>query len=283
LVQRSNNQFRKCLYGIVLVGMILISNFGMSNSPMVRAQEQATATAMATLTPDGTGSPTAPAQVATPQAVTPTNEYFSTTTIELEDGRQIEGIIIHGPPYPPAGFDRPTASTSEIISALGAITLTVPAFDWSFGCSATSGSMIAAYYDRDGYPNMYTGPTDSGVMPLNSGTWPDWTDGHGDTYGQCPLTASRNGLDGRLTRGSIDDYWVAYGSSAPDPYITNGWVQHTWGDSIGDYMKTSQSSYDNTDGSTVFYNWISSSSPLTCSDITKKHITIMGDSPLPCT
>ena len=46
---------------------------------------------------------------------------------------------------------------------------------------------------------------------------------------------------------------MQYGSSASDPYITGGWTQHTWGDAIGDYMKTSQSAYDNTDGSTNFY------------------------------
>ena len=42
--------------------------------------------------------------------------------------------------------------------------------------------------------------------------------------------------------------------STVDPYITNGWTQHTWGEAIGDYMKTSQSAYGNTDGSTSFYN-----------------------------
>jgi hypothetical protein len=34
-------------------------------------------------------------------------------------------------------------------------TLTVPAYDWSFGCSATSGSMIAAYYDRNDFADFY--------------------------------------------------------------------------------------------------------------------------------
>jgi hypothetical protein len=104
-------------------------------------------------------------------------------------------------------------------------------------------------------------------MPLDSSPWPNWTDGQGDTYSQCPLTASRLGLDGRTTRGSIDDYWVAYLSSVQDPYLTNGWTQHTWGDAIGDYMKTSQSAYGNTDGSTSFYNYTTSSAPLTCADM----------------
>jgi hypothetical protein len=123
---------------------------------------------------------------------------------------------------------------------------------------------------------MYTDPTNGGVMPLDSSSWPNWTDGHGDTYAQCPLTASRNGLDGRLTRGSIDDYWVAYNSSAQDPYFTNGWTQHTWGDAIGDYMKTSQSNYGNNDGSTTFYNWPTGSAQLICSDMLTYGITDDG-------
>jgi len=33
----------------------------------------------------------------------------------------------------------------------------VPAFDWSYGCSATSAAMLFGYYDRQNYPDMYTG------------------------------------------------------------------------------------------------------------------------------
>jgi hypothetical protein len=124
--------------------------------------------------------------------------------------------------------------------------------------------MIGAYFDRNGLPNIYTGPTDGGVMPMDNSVWPTWTDSAGATYPGNPLTASRNGSDGRATRGSIDDYWVAYGSTASDPYITNGWAQHAWGDAFGDYMKTSQSAYGNTDGSTKFYTYSTGSAPLTC-------------------
>jgi hypothetical protein len=65
-------------------------------------------------------------------------------------------------------------------------------------------------------------------MPLDSSPWDHWNDGNGGNYEQCPLTASHSGLDGRTTRGSIDDYWIQYNNSSPDPYITNGWTQHTW-------------------------------------------------------
>jgi hypothetical protein len=127
--------------------------------------------------------------------------------------------------------------------------------------------MIAAYYDRNGYPNMYTGPTNGGVMPLSnaSTTWGTWSDGY-KTYPENPLIASHIGLDGRTTKGSIDDYWVSYLSDADDPYITGEWPQHTWSDAIGDYMKTSQSKFGYKDGETYFY-FISSTAPFSCSDM----------------
>ena len=194
------------------------------------------------------------------------SKYFIRRTIRLSDGTALVEYVINGPPVPPPGYEvqRLPVTPPKLIGPLDYSSLTVPAFAWSFGCSATSGAMIAAYYDRNGFANIYTGPTNGGVMPLDSSSWSNWTDSHGDTYAQCPLTASHLGLDGRATRGSIDDYWVAYMGGFQDPYLTNGWTQHTWGDGIGDFMKTSQSAYNNDDGSTSFYNY-NSSSPLTCS------------------
>lgn len=121
---------------------------------------------------------------------------------------------------------------------------------------------------------MYTGPTNGGVMPLNNSSWPTWSDGSA-TYPNCPLIASKNGVDSRITRGSIDDYWVQYNSTANDPYITGGWIQHTWGDAIGDYMKTSQSAYGNVDGSTAFWNY-SDATKLTCAAMPDFSITNDG-------
>jgi len=196
------------------------------------------------------------------------NKYFSTQTITYNDGTSLVKEIINGPPTPPPGYEleRLSVALPEPNSKRGANTLTVPAFNWVFGCSSVSGAMIAGYYDRNGFPNMYTGPTDGGVMPLNNSSWPTWSDGH-TAYPNLPLAASHNGVDGRTTRGSIDDYWVQYGSSVQDPYITGGWTQHTWGNAIGDYMKTSQSAYGNTDGSTNFWNYTYSASQLTCNDM----------------
>ncbi|MFH2039756.1 MAG: C39 family peptidase, partial [Chloroflexota bacterium] len=189
-------------------------------------------------------------------------EYLTVDTYTAEDGTSLVATGIHGPSSPPLGYEAETASIDP--QSMMASHLTVPTYSWVFGCSAVSGAMIAGYYDRNGYANMYTGPTAGGVMPLTDTSWPSWNDGY-ETYPNNPLIASHKGVDGRAAalKGSIDDYWVKYGSSANDPYITGGWTQHTWGTAIGDYMKTSQSAYYSTDGSTWFYNY-NSSSKLTC-------------------
>ena len=191
------------------------------------------------------------------------NPYFSIEHTTKSDGTQFSKYIINGPPGPPPGYE--AERSAYIMPIINGVTLPdFPSYNWVFGCSAVSGAMIAGYYDRGSFPNMYTGPTNGGVMPTTDISWSTWFDGSA-TYPNNPLIASHNGVDGRINRGSIDDYWVSYGSSANDPYITNSWTQHTWGTAIGDYMKTSQSAYGNTDGSTSFYNYTSSSTKLTCS------------------
>ncbi len=229
----------------------------------------------------GEGAPVAKVPVAQ-GPLRQVNPYFSTQTFTYSDGTTLERAVINGPPTPPPGFESERAAVSlpEPDKAAAAKTLTVPAYNWVFGCSSVSGAMIAAYYDRNGCPNMYTGPTGGGVMPMDNSSWPTWSDGY-TTYPNLPLAASHNGVDGRATRGSIDDYWVKYYSPPDvpydDPYITNGWTQHAWGTAIGDYMKTSQSAYGNTDGSTTFYTWTSSATQLTCSDMVSYSIhTIDG-------
>ena len=194
--------------------------------------------------------------LADPSAPPPKNKYFTVTTETVQNGMDVDKVIINSPPIPPPGFEiqRQAVALPEPDSAAGINILTVPAFNWVFGCSAVSGAMIAGYYDRAGYPDMYTGPTNGGLMPLDNSSWPTWSDGYA-TYPNCPLIASKNGVDGRTIKGSIDDYWVQYDSTASDPYITGAWTQHVWGSAIGDYMKTSQSAYGNTDGSTAFYNY----------------------------
>ena len=190
--------------------------------------------------------------------------YFSIEHRSLSDGTQISGYIINGPPEPPAEYEAERAASIMPLPSRGVIA-GFPSYSWVFGCSAVSGAMIAGYYDNNGYDNMYAGPTNGGVMPLTDTSWLTWTDVEPYTYPNNPLIASHIGVDGRATFGSIDDYWVKFGSSADDPYISGGWTQHTWSDAIGDYMKTSQSAYSNTDGSTAFYNYTTSGNQLTCS------------------
>jgi hypothetical protein len=197
-------------------------------------------------------------------------DYHNPEPVKLANGETIYKIIIDGPPTPPPGYEAERAAVipPEPDGRTATNTLSVPAYDWVFGCSSVSGAMIAGYYDRNGYPNMYAGPANGGVAPMDNSTtyWPNWTDGFGVTYPNLPLAGSHQGVDGRATRGSIDDYWVKSDSAAADPYITGGWTQHAWSDAIGDYMKTSQSAHSNIDGGTTFYlNY--SATPLTCAQM----------------
>ncbi|HSA34855.1 MAG TPA: hypothetical protein P5077_14100, partial [bacterium] len=157
------------------------------------------------------------------------------------DGKLIDEIVISG--RPPETF---RMSGVPVPHEAAGVLSNIPAFDWVYGCSATSAAMMAGFYDRSGYPDMYTGPTNGGVMLLNNSTW---------GYGECPLSATHQGYDGRSERGHVDDYWVEYNSAAADPYIASGWTQHTYGECTGDYMGTNQSALSNNDGSTTFYNY----------------------------
>jgi hypothetical protein len=202
---------------------------------------------------------------APPPVVEVINPYYTVEKITLEDGTTLQKGIINGPPNPLPEYEDERLASIQPLPSRGTIP-SFPSYNWVFGCSAVSGAMIAAHYDNNGYSNMYAGPTSGGLMPQTDTSWPTWYDGYA-TYPNNPLIASHIGVDGRVTKGSIDDYWVKYGSTASDPYITGSWTQHTWSDAIGDYMKTSQSAYSNTDGSTSFYNWTDSGDPLTCAQM----------------
>ncbi|MDY6867822.1 MAG: hypothetical protein SVT56_07935 [Chloroflexota bacterium] len=190
------------------------------------------------------------------------NDYYALQHLTFEDGTKLSGHVISGPSAPPKGYQAEGVPSTQIKDSR-TITADFPSYSWFFGCSAVSGAMIAGYYDRNGFPNIYTGPTEDGIMPLSDTAWLSWTDESGLTYPNNPLIATHMGVDGLGTKGSIDDYWVEYISPADDPYITGSWTQHTWGTAIGDYMKTSQSIYDNPDGSTRFYSY-TDGTKLTC-------------------
>ncbi len=170
-------------------------------------------------------------------------DYIISRTID-KNGNEIVGINVPG--KPPDHHREPIAAPSRSSVSLA----NVPAFDWSFGCSATSASMAAGYYDNNGYPDMYTGPTNGGIMPMDNSIWGTVVI-NGQTRSQCPLSATRNTVDGRTTPGHVDDYWILYNNPGPDPFITNGWTEHTYNDCTADFMGTNQSELGNVDGGTV--------------------------------
>lgn len=214
----------------------------------------------------------------TPAPAVGESPWFTVQQVETA-GMPIEKVVIAGPPQPPAGFEEQRApiSLDDLQAQAGSKSLTAPAYSWVFGCSAVSSAMIVGYYDRNGYPNMYTGPTNGGVAPLaEDPAWGGWTDSASQYYPYNPLVASHNGVDGVVGYGSLEDYWVSYGSLSVDPYITASRSQHSYVDAVGDFLGTSQSALGNTDGSTVFYSWTSSPARLTCDDMVTNSITNDG-------
>mgnify|MGYP002410368715 CR=1 FL=1 len=165
-----------------------------------------------------------------------------------------EAVLIKVPGTPPEGLRMPAAEPTESAVILN----NVPAYDWSFGCSATSGAMMAGYYDNHGYPGIYTGPANGGIAPMNNSIWGTALI-NGEVRSLCHLSATRQGLDGRPDRGHVDDFWIVSGSNNPDPYITNGWTPHPYADCTGDFMKTNQSAFNNSDGSTIFTFYVDNS------------------------
>ena len=168
------------------------------------------------------------------------DDPYLVNVIELEDGTVIDERVC---PLPPPDTRMPAVADDELRQAAGSLT-EVPAYDWCYGCSATSAAMLFGYYDRNGYPNMYAGPANGGLCPLdNSTAWDS---------GVSPLSATRQGYDGLALRGHVDDYWYSMNSTT-DPYFGN-WTEHGYADCTADYMGTSQwENWSNYDGSTTFF------------------------------
>ena len=114
------------------------------------------------------GSPFLPSQ--SPVYAQDEKNPHQVTTFVDEEGRQIDEIIISGRP---PEIKAAAVTVPEPHIAMGINTVShVPAFDWSYGCSATSAAMLFGYYDNDGYhTNMYAGPTNAGVCPMDNSTW----------------------------------------------------------------------------------------------------------------
>lgn len=172
-------------------------------------------------------------------------EHYVKARYTDNNGREVVRIEVPG--RKPAHLRMPAVQKSA-----GDVLLNnVPAYDWSFGCSATAAAMMAGYYDNNEFPDIYTGPANGGIAPMDNSMWGTALI-NGETRSLCPLSATKLNLDGRSTRGHVDDYWISSVSSDPDPYITNGWTQHIYSDCTGDFMKTNQSAFGNSDGSTTF-------------------------------
>ena|GEM_PF-1019896 len=181
-------------------------------------------------------------------AIKPARDYVRQQSVY--NGKPIDKVVVPG--SPPKFFRMSAVAVPQNYATQGVVVLpNVPAFDWSYGCSATSAAMIMGYYDNMGYSNMYAGPANGGVCPLNNTIW---------GYGECPLSATHMKYDGLLTKGHVDDYWRSNGNNDPDPYV-GFWSEHVWAGCTADYMGTNQSKYGNSDGSTTFW-YFTDGSPL---------------------
>ncbi len=133
---------------------------------------------------------------------------------------------------------------SSVWAASNVALADVPDYAWHAGCFGTATGNLIGYWDRHGFPNMYTGPTGGGMAPLSS---------FGANVGIRSLWASQAGLDGRPANqpGHIDEYWLfggqSFESTAPDPYTTAGRAEHE-PDCLGDFMGQSQRKYSDLNG-----------------------------------
>ena len=170
----------------------------------------------------------------------------------------IQPTTIGSPPVPPVGAARPLALQKSDTAKM----LAVPTSTWTYGCTATSAGMIFAYYDRNGYPNMYTGPANGGVCPMT-----DVGQGISTPIATaCSIIATQNGFDGRTVYGHADDYYYDYNAAGPDPW-EGVRAEHAWGGCTADYMGTNQWKWDydsngakdtSTDGATTYFSYSSS-------------------------
>lgn len=111
----------------------------------------------------------------------------------------------------------------------------VPDYDWVYGCMGTASGNLAGFWDRHGFPDFYTGGVNGGVAPLTAAN-ADIT----------ALWASKAGVDGRPSGspGHVDDYYVEFESTAPDPWLAAGRTEHA-PDCIADFIGMNQFKWPN--------------------------------------
>jgi hypothetical protein len=128
----------------------------------------------------------------------------------------------------------------------------VPNYAWWYGCYGVGTGNLMGYWDRNGFPNMYTGPTNGGVAPTNSNMFEG-------NVGIVSMWASKAGSDGRPfdQPGHVDDYYdqnvnglmdrFEYESVEEEPYLAAGRAEHA-PDCLGDFIGMSQNKWANMNG-----------------------------------
>lgn len=113
----------------------------------------------------------------------------------------------------------------------------VPDYAWFYGCFGTATGNLMGFWDRHGLPDYYTGLTEGGMAPLDT---------IGSHQSITSLWVSEAGRDGRPADrpGHLDDYYVAYQSTAEDPYASAGRQEHS-PDCIGDFLGLNQRKWTN--------------------------------------
>lgn len=186
-------------------------------------------------------------------------EKFTKSYFIDEKGEQVMVMSYAGfPPkeLPLPNTDLPNETAKDGEKGFFALN-NVPAYTWCYGAMPTSVAIMSAYYDNFGAPTVYTGAANGGVAPQTNTEWNSQAS-QPDTD-QCPLAASKLGVDGRATKGHGDDYWVEY-TDESDPYYGN-WTQHSY--IIGqpctaDFMGSNQwYNWGNYDGWTTIFSTIS--------------------------
>ena len=94
-------------------------------------------------------------------------EKYVTATYEDDNGDILVQVVV--PDLP--SDQRISGSVIQYLPLSSTKFADVPAFNWTYGCSATSAGMLCGYYDRNGYPNLYTGTVNGGVCPLDNSAW----------------------------------------------------------------------------------------------------------------
>jgi hypothetical protein len=105
-----------------------------------------------------------------PAAAQEDHSYVAQTFID-GNGQLINQIVF---PDKPPDIDDLSVTTPDPNINMGInIIPEVPAFDWSYGCSPTAAAMLFGWYDRNGFTNIYRGPANGGVAPLDNSLWGD--------------------------------------------------------------------------------------------------------------